>query len=113
MPSAGEVVWATVDGDRRPWLVVSRAELARGGYVLAVPCTTARLDERATLRNCVLLEAGEGGIAKRCVAQAELCAAVRVEDLDTERLGVLSAERWRELVRAVGYVLNASCEPEP
>lgn len=93
--------------------MVSRPELSRGGYVLAVPCTTARLEARAALRNCVPIEAGESGIPKRCVAQAELCSSVRVEDLDGERVGVVSAAKWRDLVRAVGYVPNASCEPEP
>jgi mRNA-degrading endonuclease toxin of MazEF toxin-antitoxin module len=91
---------------------VSREALNRGAYVLAIPCTTARLVERRALRNCVSLTHGEGGVTKDCVAQAELCTSVLREELGGAPMGRLSPERWRDVVRAMGYVFLAACEPE-
>ncbi len=45
----------------RPIIVVSREELNRGASVVAVPLTTAHLEERAAALNCVRLDAGDGG----------------------------------------------------
>ncbi|MBM4069815.1 MAG: type II toxin-antitoxin system PemK/MazF family toxin [Planctomycetes bacterium] len=39
----GELYWADLDAGRRPLLVVSREELNRGNYVVAVLLTTANL----------------------------------------------------------------------
>ena len=109
----GQVYWASVEGrPPRPWVVVSREALNRGAYVLALPCTTARMSERRTLRNCVSLASGEGGVTKNCVVQAELCASVLREELDGTPMGSLPEDRWREVVRALGYVFLAACEPE-
>ena len=111
-PSPGQVYWASVEGrPRRPWGVASRETLNRGAYVLAVPCTTARLDSRRSLPSCVPLAAGEGGVTKDCVIQAESCSGVLREELEGAALGRLSPDRWRDMVRALGYVFGATCEP--
>ena len=108
----GEVYWAFVD-KRRPVVVVSREELNRGDYVVVVPVTTAQLAARRSLPNCVVIEASPGRL-KECVAQAEMLSTLLRSDLvDIEQGAILTLgdEKIRELVRAVGYVMRADCEP--
>jgi hypothetical protein len=45
-----------------------------------------------------------------CVAQAESLFSIRCEELG-ERLGMLDDERWRDLVKAVGFMMGSDCEP--
>jgi mRNA-degrading endonuclease toxin of MazEF toxin-antitoxin module len=44
-----------------PVIVVSREELNRGRYALAVVCTSARFAVRGKLSNCVPFQAGDFG----------------------------------------------------
>jgi mRNA-degrading endonuclease toxin of MazEF toxin-antitoxin module len=67
----GEIYWANLAAGRRPIIVVSRPDLNRGNYVVAVLCTTARFAVRSTLPNCVPFKAGEFGFPHDCVAQGE------------------------------------------
>lgn len=110
----GQIYWASFDEDRRPVIIVSRAELNRGKKVLIVPLTTQKLEERRKLKNCVAFDAGDFGLPKDCVAQTEALAQIRTEILDTDDgpLGELDDEAMRELVRAMGYALAAECEPQ-
>ena len=85
--------------------------------MLAVRFTTSRYHRRATLPNAVPFAAGEFGLSRDCVAQCESAGPVRsdpvrVDELDARPIGRLSDERLREVVRAVGYVMAADCEPE-
>ncbi len=98
---------------RRPVIVVSREALNRGLYVVVVEVTTQRLDERRTLRNCVPFMAGQFGFDKDCVAQAESITFLKKTrlDLETGPIGNLSDEAMRDLVRAIGSVIAAECEP--
>jgi len=114
-PRPGEIYWAFVEGgDRRPIIVVSREELNRGNYVVAVPLTSARLDLRRSLPNGVAFSAGEHGLTKDCVAQAEAITLLELSDLDLQTgcLGALDSQTSRRLIQAIGYVLAAACEPE-
>jgi mRNA-degrading endonuclease toxin of MazEF toxin-antitoxin module len=54
-----------------PVIVVSREELNRGRYALAVVCTSARFAVRSKLSNCVPFQAGAFGFTADCVAQCE------------------------------------------
>jgi mRNA-degrading endonuclease toxin of MazEF toxin-antitoxin module len=105
-PCQGEVWLACLtDGPERPAIVVSRNELNRGRLVLVVPCTTARVRERAALPNHVLLRQGEAGLPAESVAQAHL-----IQHLDAallvRRLGRLCAERLAEVLLAIAWSVD-------
>jgi len=111
----GDVYWAFLDADtRHPVIVVSREQFNRGDEVGVIPVTSSKLEMRNDLPNCVLFQAGEGGLTKECVATAENVARIDKCCLDVAsgRLGVVSAERMRDIIRAIGYVFEAVCEPE-
>jgi len=75
-----------------PVIVISRADLNRGRYVLAVVCTSTRFAVRSTLPNCVPFPAGEFGFTKDCVAQCENILSIDQGQLD---LGVTRLPlRW-------------------
>jgi mRNA-degrading endonuclease toxin of MazEF toxin-antitoxin module len=96
-----------------PVIVVSREALNRGRYVLAVMITSARFPVRSTLPHCVPIRAGEFGLTKEGVAQAETIAPYELTDLDlTAPIGKLDDGRLRDLIKAVGYVMESDCEPE-
>jgi mRNA-degrading endonuclease toxin of MazEF toxin-antitoxin module len=66
----GEIYLAYGGGDKyRPVLIVSRESLNRGNYIVAVPFTSTHFASRST--HCVAFQAGEFGLDKDCVAQAE------------------------------------------
>ena len=110
----GEIYWAySGENGPHPFVVVSREELNRGEYVVGVPFTSAKFESRQNLPNCVPFRAGQYGLTKNCVAQGELIILLRQSYLDLEAgaLGSLDAEDMRRLIRAIGYVLSAECEP--
>jgi len=108
----GEVYWAFSD-KRRPVVVVSREELNRGDYVVVLPLTSAQLALRRSLPNCVAIPGRTYGL-KDCVAQAEMISILFHSDLVELANGpvaTLSGETMREIVRAIGFVMQAECEP--
>ena len=109
----GEVYLADVGAaDKRPIIIVSRDILNQGAYVVAVPTTTTRLEERYTYNNCVRIRAGEAGLSKDCVAQCEQIATIETDFIDSTPIGEVSEEQFREIVRAIGFMMNATCEPD-
>jgi mRNA-degrading endonuclease toxin of MazEF toxin-antitoxin module len=96
-----------------PVVVVSREELNRGDYVVAVVFTSARFAVRSQLPNCVPFRAGEFGLTKDCVAQGETIANIPTDQLDLAGgpIGTLDDARMRDLVRAIGNVISSDCEP--
>lgn len=114
VPAPDEIYLAYAGGDeRRPVIIVSREELNRGDYVVVVPLTTERLEERWRLPNCVPLQGSKPGIQKDCVAQAEAIAQLHKEYLDVGQgpLGEIDTTTLRELIKAIGNVISADCEP--
>lgn len=114
-PKPGEIYLAALDNDgRRRVIVVSRDDLNRGNYVIVVPITSTRFEERRDLPNCVPFQAGQFGLTKNCVAQADQILSLPMEVLLLEEgvVGTLDDETMREVVRAVGYAIAAECEPE-
>jgi mRNA-degrading endonuclease toxin of MazEF toxin-antitoxin module len=103
IPEAGE----------HPIVVLSREELNRGRKVLAALITSAKFAVRATLANCVVLKAGQFGMTKDCVVQCETVAPIPkdVIDLDGGPIAMLSEEALRDVIKAIGYVLDSDCEP--
>jgi len=108
----GEIYYAdfAVVG-RHPVIVVSREFLNRGDYVVVVRCTSANFPRRSQLPNCVPFLAGEFGFTRNTVAQGETIAPVNKQLLDPAPIGILTDEKLREVIRAVGYVMDADCEP--
>ncbi len=112
-PEPGQVFWAFHD-KRRPVIVVSRHELNAGDYVVVVPLTSARLEDRRKQPNCVALDSQRHHVPKSCVAQAEAIAVLPKSDLDLSEgpVSVLDDSAMRDVIRAIGNVISACCEPE-
>lgn len=95
-----------------PVIVVSREELNRGRYIVAVMITSASFAIRSRPANCVAFRAGEFGLTKDCVAQGETIAPYELTDLDlTQVIGRLDDARLRDVIRSIGHVLDSDCEP--
>lgn len=111
IPRQGEVYWAFQD-KKRPVVVVSRDAMNRGNYVLVAPLTTSHLGTRRDLPSCVYIKGVEYGL-RDCVVQTELTTHLPLEDLDIKSgpVAVLDDPLIRDIVRAVGYVMDAECEP--
>ncbi|SRR5260370_25964924 len=110
----GDIYLAEIpDAGQHRILIVSREELNRGRKVLAALITSAKFAVRSTLANCVVLKAGEFGMTKDCVIQCETVAPIPkdVIDLDGGPIGTVSEEILREVVKAIGYVIDSDCEP--
>ena len=109
----GEIYWADLAVGRRPIIIVSREDLNRGNYAVAVLCTTVLFAVRSTLLNCVPFHAGEFGLPQDCVAQCETIMFVDKQDIDlaTGALGVLDDARLRDVIKAIGHVIDSDCEP--
>jgi mRNA-degrading endonuclease toxin of MazEF toxin-antitoxin module len=113
-PLPGQIYWGIGDEDMcRPFVVVSREELNRGIYVVAIPLTTERLSERYHLPNCVFFQRGSFGLEKDCVAQAEAITSLDKSDLDIDGgpIGTVDSTSLRSMIRAIGNVISANCEP--
>ena len=102
------------EGGRRPFIVVSQELLNRGRYVVAVPCTTSNVAGRRKYPNCVYLPAGSFGMTNDCVAQCENILQIPKSQLEVDAgpIGVLDDATYRDLVRAIGFVIGSDCEPE-
>ncbi|MGA7496007.1 MAG: type II toxin-antitoxin system PemK/MazF family toxin [Isosphaeraceae bacterium] len=113
MINPGEIYLAHTDAGVRPAVVVSREELNRGNWVVAVLITSAKFSLRSTLPHCVPFRAGEFGLDMDCTAQAETISYIAVADLDLDQgiLGILDEERTRALIKAIGHVIASDCEP--
>jgi mRNA-degrading endonuclease toxin of MazEF toxin-antitoxin module len=114
MINPGEIYMAQLPGvPAHPVVVVSREELNRGNTVVAAIITSAKFAVRSKLANCVPLRAGQFGMTKDCVVQGETVFSAEVADLDTAAgpVGTLDDVTFREVIRAVGYVMDADCEP--
>ena len=110
----GEVYYADDPAaGRHPVIVLSREELNRGRYVLAVFCTSSRFAERSGYPNCVPFRSGRFGFTVDCVAQCENVLSVEKARLDLAGgpIGRLDDSASREIVKAIGWVMDADCEP--
>jgi hypothetical protein len=109
----GEVYWAESGAGRHKLIVVSREELNRGNTVLGLLVTSKRFDFRSKLANCAVFREGELGFTQDCVACGESLSRVLVADLDLElgAVAVIDEARMRDVIRAIGYSIDADCEP--
>ena len=107
----GEIFLADFEElEPHPVVIVSREELNRGSWVVVALITSRRFEERSTLPNCLPLRSGEFGLKRDCVIQCESLFSLRREMLG-EHLGRLDGARQRELVKALGNMLDSDCEP--
>ena len=110
----GEIYTADFDvaGPHRV-IVISREDLNRGRYVLSVVCTSARFASRSNLPNCVPFRAGQFGFTVDRVAQCENIVSIEKMQLDLAAgpVGVLDEVTMRDLIRAIGHVIESDCEP--
>lgn len=114
-PLPGQLYSAYIESEvPRPIIIVSQQKLNLGKYVVAIPLTSTNLEKRWNLRNCVSFKADSFGLKKDCVAQCEAITVVDKDfiELDAGPIGKLDGEKWRLLVRAIGYVVCAVCDPE-
>jgi len=112
----GEIYWAHIPGeDPHRVIIVSAERFNRGDYVTVVPVTSRHFERRRRLPNCVPFRTGEFGMREDCVAQCENIFTLQVSDLDLESgvLDRLDGEKLREVIRAIGFVMEAECEPAP
>jgi mRNA-degrading endonuclease toxin of MazEF toxin-antitoxin module len=97
-----------------PVIVISREALNRGRYALVVVCTSAAFSIRAKLPNCVPFRKGQFGFTVDCVAQCENILSIETMqlDLDSGPIGILDELAMRDVIKAVGYVIESDCEPD-
>src|SRR5688500_18527398 len=96
-----------------PVIVVSREELNRGRYALVVVGTSTRFAVRNKLPNCVPFRAGDFGFTADCVAQCENILSIDKTQLGLAggAIGVLNDMALRDVIKAIGYVIDSDCEP--
>ena len=110
----GEIYMADFDqAGRHPVVVVSREDLNRGSYALVVVCTSARFAVRSMLPNCVPFRAGQFGLTADCVVQCENMLSIDKAQLDLAAgpMGILDALSLRDVIKAIGYIIESDCEP--
>jgi len=71
---------------------LNREELNRGNWIVAFLVMSTRFSLRCSLRHCVPFQAGEFGLDKDCVAQAEMIVAVEPAD-DTGAVVSIDGQR--------------------
>ena len=99
--------WADLEGGRHPVVVVWREELNRGDRVVAVPITSPRFAVRSALPHCVPLPAGNFGMTTDCVIQCDAVFPAFKSDLELDPHAMLDETTLHEVVKAVGYVMDA------
>lgn len=110
----GEIYMADLgEAAPHPVVIVSREDLNRGRTVVAALITSSRFSSRSAMPNCMPLYAGQFGLTKDCVAQCENLLTLEMVQLDLVNgpMGQLDDIALREVIRAVGYVMDADCEP--
>jgi mRNA-degrading endonuclease toxin of MazEF toxin-antitoxin module len=114
MINPGEIFMADfTTAGKHPVIVVSRERLNRGIYALVLVCTSARFAVRRSLENCVPLLSGHFVLTKDCVAQCENMLSIDRAQLDLASgpIGTLDASTLRDMIKAIGHVLDSDCEP--
>src|SRR5205085_1298303 len=108
----GEVYMADLgEATPHPVIVVSREDLNRGDRVVAVLCTSQKFAVRSALPHCVPFHVGQFGFTKDCVAQCENIFIVDKNNLDAAPTGKIDDVALRDLVKAIGNVIDSDCEP--
>lgn len=108
----GEIYLADLgEAAPHPVIVISRESLNRGDRVLAVLVTSQKFVLRSTLPHCVPFRVGQFGFSKDCVAQCENVLLLNKDCIEPIMQAVLDDIRMREIIKAIGRVMDADCEP--
>jgi mRNA-degrading endonuclease toxin of MazEF toxin-antitoxin module len=110
----GEIYLADIPpGQQHPVVVVSREELNRGDYVVAALITSQRFAVRSRLANCVPLLSGQFGMTRDCVIQGETAGPIHKDVLDLAGgpVSQLDDVTLRDVIKAIGHVMDSDCEP--
>jgi mRNA-degrading endonuclease toxin of MazEF toxin-antitoxin module len=94
-----------------PVIIVSREDLNRGDRLVVVLCTSQKYAIRSALPHCVPFQAGQFGFTKDCVAQCENIFLVFKDSLGANPIGILSDVALRDVIKAIGHVIDSDCEP--
>ena len=72
-----------------------------------------RFAARCQFANCVPFRAGAFGFTSDCVAQCENLLSIDLAQLDLSGgpKGSLDDMAFREVIKAIGYVMESECEP--
>src|SRR5271170_4813142 len=108
----GEIYMADLgEAAPHPVIIVSREDLNRGDRFVVVLCTSQKYAIRSTLPHCVPFQGGQFGFTKDCVAQCENLFLVAKDSLNVNRIGILSDVALRDVIKAIGNVIDSDCEP--
>ena len=108
----GEIYMADLgEAAPHPVIIVSREELNRGDRLVVVLCTSQKFAIRSALPHCVPFRAGQFGFIKDCVAQCENIFLVYKDTLEATPSGILSDLALRDVIKAIGHVIDSDCEP--
>ena len=108
----GEIYMADLgEAAPHPVVIVSREDLNRGDRLVVVLCTSQKYAVRSTLPHCVPFQAGQFGFTKDCVAQCENIFLVFKDSLEANPIGILSDVALRDVIKAIGHVIDSDCEP--
>ena len=105
----GDVFFAPFGQSKpRPVVIVSRDDHNNGDYVVVVPFTTQRLDQRRRLASCVFFKAGDCGLTQDCVAKTDEITFIPIRELDwrRKRAGRVVGSKMKEIVRAIRYMIR-------
>ncbi|MGW8256123.1 MAG: type II toxin-antitoxin system PemK/MazF family toxin [Thermoguttaceae bacterium] len=108
-PQRGEIYNVPFgQGKPRPVVIVSRDNLNNGDYVIVVPFTTQKVEERKKLKDCVFFNAGEGQLKEHCVAKTDEITRILKTEIDWKigRIGRLTVPQMSKIVRAIRYTIR-------
>jgi mRNA-degrading endonuclease toxin of MazEF toxin-antitoxin module len=109
----GEIYWVDLATGRRSGIVVSRESLNQGNYVVMVLSKTKHFALRSKLLNWVPFQAGVFGMLSDCVAQCQAIYASEKREIDiaSGTIGRLDTARLRDVIKAIGDVIDSDCKP--
>ena len=111
-PRQGDI-YRVISGDEADHfvIIVSHEKFNRGSYVVAVPVTSKRVEQRWTLSNCVSFASGDYCFNTKCVARCERISLLTKQDVDMTRgpLAQLERDDVARIVAAIGEVIHATC----
>jgi len=108
----GEIYIADLgNANNHPVIVISRSDLNRGTRVICVMVTSQKFAARSLLPNCVPFQAGQFGLTTNCVAQCENLLNLDKSRLAPQMVGKLDDTAMRNVVLAIGNVIDSYCEP--
>ena len=108
-PQRGEIYWLPFGtGKKRPVIVISRDTLNSGHFVVVVPCTRVKVEERKHREDYVFVPARTGGLREDSVVAANEITRISKTEINwqDDKIGRLPAPNLQEVVRAIRFVIR-------